>query len=179
MSIVRTMECAFDIENKFLSLMIVEAEKQIARTDFDGKEIRDMADNVYQIKISQAQVFDSKEKIDLLDIKKHMLVWDFQKIEEPNLVDRSSQVPANAKYNQLLIKRKNKIEELKGQINKSKLLAKVFCVYLARSNYPQKNSFEILPRELEQFFDSERKSSKHLKKVKILDSILEAKGFKL
>lgn len=179
MSIVHKMECACEIENKFLSSMMAAAEKQITHTGFDDKKICDMADKLYQIEVSHSQIFGRGEKIDLLDIKKRMFVFDFIEIEEPILVDQSSQISADARYNQYLVKRQNKIEELKISINRSSALTKVFCAYLARSNYPKKNSFEILPSDMNHFFDSERKNSKHLKNVKILDSIVGVKRFNL
>lgn len=172
MNVIRKMECAYTTESEFLSSMMTAAEKQIARTDFDDKEIRDMADNKYQIEMACSQIFGRREKINLLDIKKMMYVRDFIEIKKPILVDQSSQISADAQYNQYLVKRQNNIKELKVSINKSSALTKVFCAYLARSNYPKKNSFEILPSDLNHFFDSERKNSKHLKNVKILDSIV-------
>lgn len=179
MSAIHKMKCAYEIENKFLSSMLAAAEEQVTHTAVDDKEIRDMADNQYQIEVSHTQIFGGREKINLLDIKKSMFVWNFIEIEKPKLVDQSSQGPANAQYNQYLIERQNEIKKLKISINKSSLLARVFCVYLARSNYPKNNAFEILPSNLEHLFDYERKNSKHLKGVKILPSILGLKTFNL
>jgi hypothetical protein len=176
---IRKMECSYTIESEFLSSMIILAQKQAGCAGFDGKEINDVADQEYKNNTSFSQAFGKGDKINLLDIKKRIFVWNFIEIKKPILVDQSSQISADAQYNQYLVKRQNKIDELKVSINKSSLLTKVFCVYLARSNYPKKNAFEILPSELEQFFDSERKNSKHLKGAKILDSILVLKKFNL
>lgn len=126
---IHEMEYAYKMEDIFLSSMMEAAETQVARTDFDDKEIRDMADNLYQIEISHSQVFGRGEKINLLDIKKRMLVFDFIEIKKPILVDQSSQISADAKYNQYLVKRQNKIEELKVSINTSSVLTQsVLCV---------------------------------------------------
>ncbi|CCK76683.1 hypothetical protein OLEAN_C25070 [Oleispira antarctica RB-8] len=82
------------------------------------------------------------------------------------------QSSVNNKYMQHLNNRKKRLSKLKDFVNKSDPLTKLFCVYLARSNYPKSDAFEILPKTMKSSFDIERSNSKHLKGANFLDSIL-------
>jgi hypothetical protein len=174
---VHKMSCAYRMESEFLSSMMKAAKEQALGTNFDGKVIYDVADSAYEKIKSLSQFSGDKEEKSLIDFKKDFFIWEFIEIEMPRLFDNSYQKSADAKYAQYFFQRQKKISELKENIENSSLLAKIFCTYLARSNYPKKNAFEILPCELETLFDSERKNSTHLNCTKILDTIVKIQKF--
>jgi hypothetical protein len=177
--VINKMSCAYRMETLFLSSVISQAKEKVIGFNSGSEVIDDIADSTYK-KIKLLSLFsDESENENLLDYKKKFLIWEFFEIEPPRLLNKSSQDFAIAKYVQYFTQRQKEISELKESIENSTLLAKILCVYLARSNYPKMNAFEILPSELESLFNSERNNSIHLKGVKILDNIFKIQDFNL
>lgn len=175
--VINKISCAYRMETLFLSSVLSQAKEKVIGFNSGSEVIDDIADSTYK-KIKLLSLF-SGESENLLDYKKKFLIWEFFEIELPRLLNKSSQDCAIAKYFQYFTQRQKEISELKESIENSTLLAKILCVYLARSNYPKMNAFEILPSELESLFNSERNNSIHLKGVKILDNIFKIQDFNL
>lgn len=136
-------------------------------------ETYDVVDRAYRnLKIID-QFSGEKTEQSLIDMKKDFFIRHFEKIKIPIMPDEDTQKSINKQHYQLLAKRQNKLQDLRASINSSAVFARVFCTYLARSDYPKKNAFDLLPKEFEHYFDEERNNSLHLKGVKILDSILD------
>lgn len=170
----RHMEIDFSIEENFLELISEQAKKVSSKkNDLEASYIRDFADDLYYKMKALDELSDNKTTKSILEYKKDFFIHDFDVIECAKVTGDQVQNEVNRSFGLLISKRNKMIEDLKLSIGKSKSFADVFCVYLARSNYPKKDAFEILPIEMSVAFDRERENSVHLKGVKILASIID------
>lgn len=170
---IHSLKHAFKMEDLFLSVIAKHSKEQSSDKNINLIEISDIVDTGYKNLKILNQFSDRKTEINLIDMKKDYFINHFEKIELPIMADKESQKSIDQQYSQLLAKRQDKFQELRVAIDNSEAFTKVICAYLARSNYPKKNAFDILPKSIEGFFDNERSNSLHLKGVKILDSILD------
>lgn len=173
MNKTHNLKHAFEMEELFLNAIENHSKDQSSDRKINHIETYDVVDKAYRnLKIID-QFPDKKTEINLIDMKKDFFIRHFEKIKVPIMPDEDTQKSINKQHYQLLAKRQNKLQDLRASINSSAVFARVFCTYLARSDYPKKNAFDLLPKEFEHYFDEERNNSLHLKGVKILDSILD------
>lgn len=171
-SAIHKIKCAFDIEEAFLSMVTESVKEHVQRTEFDYAKLEDIADKNYKTRSLLDEFFKEKRSVDLLKIKKDFFVYDFKKIELPKLYEQEMQGIVEETYKQYLADRNKRLSGLRQLMEESEPFTNIFCIYLARSNYPRKNAFEILPKSMSYQFDEERKISKHLKGVPLLNSLL-------
>lgn len=177
---IHHLKHSFATEESLLSNLEKQAKEYMLKPNVDLNKISDLADSCYE-KLLLIDSFDDFPKLtnnrsknkQLMSCKKDNFLRPLEKITSPKIInDTDKQEETNNLYSTLLQKRRNQIKSLSTTCQNSSLFAKVFCVYLARSNYPKRNAFEILPQELESTFDLERKNAKHLVGVTIFDSVL-------
>lgn len=166
------LKCAFEIERELLSNLESMAKEYINNASADLENIVDIADGAYK-NISILNSFDQPSRAetkDLLEYKKDIFVWPLMPLTvQSNVVNKSKE--EDMLYQKLLRKRQYQITALRDECIRTTGFSKVFCVFLARSNYPKKDAFNILSEEFESVFDLERKKSKHLKGVEVLNSL--------
>lgn len=169
----KIMELSFSIEENFLLEMSKQAKVSLTNNGYDSGSdyIKDHADDLC-FKINMLNdLFDSNKK-SILEYKKDFFLHDFKVIKAATVTDVLLQDKINKSFDALMLQRNKIIDKLKIATKDSESFANIFCIYLARSNYPIKNAFEILPIEMSAVFDKERKKSKHLKGVKLLVSMV-------